>query len=122
LRSSMSVLMIAGARHRRRASLLLVAALACPIVAARAPDVPHRAAITVVTGRITDVNGTPLDQASVSVAERGLRTNSGADGGFALRVPREGESESVLVGVTRIGYERRELRAALRGDTVTLTV
>jgi Ca-activated chloride channel family protein len=114
--------MIAGARHRRRASLLLVAALVSPIVAARAPDVPQRAGMTVVTGRISDVNGTPLGQATVSVAERGLRTNSGADGRFTLRVPRQVEGESVLVGVTRIGYERRELRIALRGDTVTLNV
>jgi Ca-activated chloride channel family protein len=113
---------IAGARHRRRASLLLLAALVSPTVAARAPNAPHRAAVTVVTGRITDVNGTPLDQALVSVAEHGLRTNSGADGRFILRVPRQGERESVVVGVARIGYERRDLRVALHGDTVTLNV
>ena len=112
----------AGARHRRRISLLLVAALVSPTLAARAPDAPHRAAVTVVTGRITDVNGTPIDLATVSVAERGLRTNSGADGRFTLRVPRQGESESVLVGIARSGYERRELRVALRGESVTLNV
>jgi Ca-activated chloride channel family protein len=113
---------ITGARHRRRASLLLLAALVSPTVAARAPNAPHRAAVTVVTGRITDVNGTPLDQALVSVAEHGLRTNSGTDGRFILRVPRQGERESVVVGVARIGYERRDLRVALHGDTVTLNV
>ncbi|MFL5606543.1 MAG: hypothetical protein ACJ8AD_08870, partial [Gemmatimonadaceae bacterium] len=89
----MSVI-IAGARNRRRVSLLLVAALVSPTVAARAPDAPHRAPVTVVAGRITDVNGTPIGQATVSVAERGLRTNSGSDGRFILRVPREGERES----------------------------
>ncbi|MDQ6635701.1 MAG: von Willebrand factor type A domain-containing protein [Gemmatimonadota bacterium] len=112
----------AGARYRRRLSLLLVAALVSPTLAARAPDAPRRAAVTVVTGWITDVNGTPLDHATVSVAERGLRTNSGADGRFTLRVPRQGESESVLIGVARIGYERRDLRVALHGDSVTLNV
>src|SRR6476620_8405994 len=82
-RSSMYVV-TAGARYRRRVSLLLVAALVSPTLAARAPDVSHRAAVTVITGRITDVNGTPLDRATVSVADRGLRTNSGADGRFTL--------------------------------------
>src|ERR1700716_3007778 len=120
-RPSMSAI-ISGAHHRRRASLLLVAALVSPTVAARAPDAPHRAAVTVVTGRITDVNGTPLAQVTVSVAERSLRTNSGVDGRFSLRVSRQGERESVLIGVARIGYERRDLRVALRGDTVTLNV
>jgi Ca-activated chloride channel family protein len=113
---------IAGARHRRRASLLLVAALMSPTLAARAPAAVHRTSVTVVTGRITDVSGTPIDQATVSVTERGLRTNSGVDGRFTLRVPRQDERESVLIAVARIGYERRDLRVALRGDTVTLNV
>jgi Ca-activated chloride channel family protein len=117
----MSVI-IAGARYRRRASLLLLAALVSPTLAARAPDAPRRTSVTVVAGRVTDVSGTPIAQAMVSVAERGLRTSSGADGRFTLRVPRQGDRESVLVSVARIGYERRDLRIALHGDTVTLNV
>jgi Ca-activated chloride channel homolog len=111
---------IPGARHRR-ASLLLVAALLTPTLAARAPDTRHDGA-TVVAGRITDVAGMPLSQANVSVADRSARTVSGADGRYSLRVSRQRESESVLITVARIGYEPRNLRVALHGDTVVLNV
>jgi Ca-activated chloride channel family protein len=110
-----------GARHRR-VSLLLAAALLLPTLAARAPEAARRERNTVIVGRITDAGGRPLAQAVVSIADRSLSTTSGGDGRYALQVTRRADVEPVLLSVRRIGYERRDLRVALRGDTVRMDV
>src|SRR2546423_912513 len=108
--------------HYRRASLLLTAALLLPTLAARAPRAARRDLTTVIVGRITDAGGKSIAQAIVSIADRSLSATSGTDGRYTLQVTRRADVEPVLLSVRRIGYERRYLRVALRGDTVRVDV
>ena len=104
---------------RRRAALLLVGLLV-PSLAARAPEQPNRAGVTVVVGRVTDPAGRPIAQVSVAIAERSLGATTDGDGRYSIHVPRQAEIERVVVTFRRIGYDRRDLPLAVRGDTVRL--
>lgn len=105
---------------RPRRAALVLATLLAPAVAARAPEHPRRAGITVVTGRITDPNGQPIGQVSVTVVDRGSSTLSDVAGRYLLRVPRQADLERVVVVFRRIGYTRQDLPLAVRGDTLRL--
>jgi Ca-activated chloride channel homolog len=106
-------------RPRRRAALLL-ATLLVPTLAARAPEQPRRAGITVVVGRVTDPRGQPIGQVSVAIGDRTANAVTDADGRYTLRVSRQADLERVVVSFRRIGYDRRDLPLAVRGDTVRL--
>ena len=106
-------------RVRRRATQLIFALLV-PSLAARAPEQPRRAGTTVVVGRVTDPAGRPIASASVAITARSIGSTTDADGRYALRVVRQDELERVVVTFRRIGYGRRDLPIAVRGDTVRL--
>jgi Ca-activated chloride channel family protein len=106
-------------RPRRRAALLL-ATLLVPVLAARAPEHPRRTGTTVVVGRVTNPAGQPVAQVTVSITDRTVGTTTGLDGRYALRVARQADLERVVVTFRRIGYNRRDLPLAVRGDTVRL--
>jgi Ca-activated chloride channel family protein len=107
-------------RARRRAALLLVATLVVPTLAARAPERPRRAGTTIVVGRVTDPAGRPLNQVTVAIAQSALAATTDTGGRYTLRVPRQADVERVVVAFRRIGYDRRDLPLAVRGDTVRL--
>jgi Ca-activated chloride channel family protein len=94
--------------------------LLVPSLAARAPEHPNRAGVTVVVGRVTDPVGRPIAHVSVAIAERSLGASTDGDGRYSIRVPRQGEIERAVVTFRRIGYDRRDLPIAVRGDTVRL--
>jgi Ca-activated chloride channel homolog len=105
--------------NRRRAALLL-AALLVPSLAARAPEHPRRAGTTVVVGRVTDPDGRPIGQVSVTIVDRAATALTNADGRYTFRVAREADIERVVVNFRRVGFDRRDLPLAVRGDTVRL--
>ncbi len=116
-------------RARRGASYLLAAllvpALLVPALAARAPEprpILPQSAVTIVVGRVTDPAGRPVAQVSVAIAERSLAGVTDAAGRYLLRVTRQADIERAVLSFTRIGYERRDLPLAIRGDTVRLDV
>ena len=106
-------------RVRRRATQLIVALLV-PSLAARAPEQPRRAGVTLIVGRVTDPAGRPVAAATVAIIPRALGSTTDADGRYALRVVRQEELERVVVTFRRIGFGRRDLPIAVRGDTVRL--
>jgi Ca-activated chloride channel family protein len=101
---------------------LALALLCLPLLAARAPTTHVTPSpVTVVTGRVTDGSGNPVAQAQLRVADRGASTSSTIDGAFAFRIPRTTQvdrSERVVIHVTRIGYQPRDVAVMLRGDSV----
>ena len=106
-------------RVRRRATQLIFALLV-PSLAARAPEQPRRAGITIIVGRVTESSGRALANVSVAINARSLASTTDADGRYALRVVRQEELERVVVTFRRIGFGRRDLPIAVRGDTVRL--
>ena len=108
-----------GPRVGTRATLLLLALL-IPSLAARAPEYPRRAGITIVVGRVTDPGGRPINAVAVGIAERAIAAVTGVDGRYALRVARQADIERVVVSFRRIGYSRLDLPLAVRGDTARL--
>ena len=104
----------------RRRTLVLLSALLVPTLAARAPERPRRAAVTMIVGRVTDPTGRPLGAVTVAIDARSLHTTTTADGRYALRVERQSELERAVVSFRRIGYDPRTLPVAVRGDSVRL--
>lgn len=68
-----------------------------------------------VTGRVTDANGAPVANASVTVKGGTSGTQTAADGSFQLRVP----SNATLV-ISSVGYGSREVDAGSGTVAVTL--
>jgi len=68
-----------------------------------------------VTGRVTDVNGTPLAGVSVSVKGGKRGTTTGPDGQFIISAP----ANAVLV-ITNIGYADKEVSAGAGSENVIL--
>ena len=104
----------------RRHAAVLAALLLLPSLAARAPEHPVRPGTTVLIGRVTTPSGQPVGSVSVDITARSLRTLTDADGRYVLRVGRQDEIERLVVTFRRIGFERRDLPVALRGDTLRL--
>lgn len=118
-------------RHRihplrtRALSLALFGSLLGSIAAHPAGSIPL-AGTTTVVGTVRGTDGHPIATASVGIAARDARpalsTTTAADGRFRLSIPRAAEVEPVILLVRRVGYEMRQVRVVLRGDTVRADV
>lgn len=73
---------------------------------------------TVVTGRVLDAAGQPIQSAAVSITERNASTTSAPDGRYTLAVARTGDRDQVTLLARRIGYQARTMTLILSADTV----
>ncbi|MDB4890636.1 MAG: hypothetical protein JWL61_2491 [Gemmatimonadetes bacterium] len=102
--------------RRGGVSTLFAAALLVP---PRSVTMPHgTTSHTVVTGRVLDAAGQPVQSATVSITERNTSTTSANDGRYTLTVSRTGEREQVTLLTRRIGYQARRITLILSADTV----
>ncbi|MEO8334681.1 MAG: von Willebrand factor type A domain-containing protein [bacterium] len=83
---------------------------------------PVTAAQTVVTGRVLDQEGQPLQSATVSITERNASTTSARDGRYTLTVSRTGDRDQVTLLTRRVGYQARRMPLILSADTVRVDV
>ena len=70
-----------------------------------------------VTGKITDVNGTPVEGATITIARANAATTSNAQGMFSLNY--NSSSTTDLLTVTSVGFGRRE-QAITNGQFITI--
>ena len=108
----------------RRLLILIAAALIAPTIAATTPRSGTgslRDGATVVMGRVSDAQGRPVSQATVSVESR-ASTVTNAQGRFTLSVPRGREGEVVSLSVQHGSYVTRRVTVALGRDTVQVQV
>ena len=75
---------------------------------------------TTIAGRVTTEAGTPLQGASVTIADYAIGTYSNADGRYSFTVPGT-RSTGQLARVTarRIGYRAQAVNVTLSGGTIT---
>ncbi|MEO5818109.1 MAG: von Willebrand factor type A domain-containing protein [Gemmatimonadaceae bacterium] len=85
--------------------------------------VPHGGARqTVVTGRVLDPAGQPVQSAAVSIRERTTSTTSGRDGRYTLTVSRTTDRDQVTLLARSIGYQARTMTLILSADTVRVDI
>ncbi len=90
------------------------------LAAAHRPMPPEQQ--TVVTGLVSGHNGQSLDAASISAAGRNVTAVTGPDGRFRLRVSRSADYERATLHVQRAGYDSRDVRVVLHGDSMEVNV
>ncbi len=69
----------------------------------------------VLKGKVTDINGSPLTGASITIENTILGVHSDQEGNYALKVFREG---NYIIHFSFIGYESEIRNVSLKGDTV----
>jgi len=71
-----------------------------------------------VSGRIVDEKGNPVAGATIKVKGTGQMASSGGDGSFVLK----NVAEDALLQITYIGFQTRELKAAVSLGSIVLVV
>lgn len=107
---------------RQATSLALAGFIIIGHASARPLDGAPADSATVVAGVVRDPNGRPLASVQVSRAGTPSGTTSGADGRYALTLRRAADVEPATIVARRIGYNARQLRVVLRGDTVRVDI